>query len=60
MMNKLITEEEAYNLYLKSGLEEIMPFKADYGQWSFIDELRTRGIEVLYDEQRTNREVPIS
>ena len=60
MTNKLITEEEAYSLYLKSGLEEVMPFKADYGQWSFIDELRTRGIEVLYDKQRTIGEVPLS
>lgn len=47
-MSNIITEQEAYNAYLKSGYSEIMPFYSSYGEYSYLDMLQAMGIELIY------------
>lgn len=48
MYYKPITEQDAYEAYLESGYSEIMPFYSSYGEYSYIDMLRSMGIELIY------------
>ena len=49
-MDNVITENEAYELYLKSGLEDVMPFR-DWSQHDYIGYLYDRGVVVLDCEE---------
>lgn len=49
-MKNVITEQEAYDMYLKSGLEDIYPFRSYY-EYDFIQYLYTQGITVLDAEE---------
>lgn len=46
---KVITEEEAFKLYLDSGYDEIYPFDSVI-EFSFLDYLNRSGYKVLTDE----------
>jgi len=41
-----ITEEDAYEMYLESGLENIMPFRSKY-DFDYIDYLEQNHIAVI-------------
>ena len=48
-MSKYITKEEAYDLYLKQGYDEIMPFE-DYKEPDFIEYISNHGLIVISEE----------
>ena len=51
-MDKVITEEEAYKMYLDSGMEDVMPFRS-WLQDDFVGYLLLRGLVVLDAEEFT-------
>lgn len=51
---KLITDEQAYNLWLE-GYDEIIPFKSD-DRLDFIYFLSLKGLKVIEDESEFDRE----
>lgn len=48
-MNKVITESDAYKMYLQSGFEELMPFKMRTGL-DYLNYLQDMGYEVLSED----------
>lgn len=48
-MDKVITESDAYKMYLQSGFEELMPFKMRTGL-DYLNYLQSMGYEVLLED----------
>ena len=48
-MDKKITEKEAYDLYLKYGYEDVVPFKS-VRETDFLDWLKGMGWEIKKEE----------
>ena len=51
-MKQIITKDQAYKMYLESGMEELMPFNSPY-EPNYLEWLRAAGYVIIDTEEIT-------